>query len=153
MTWTHQDDFVAALDANFPSWNTMGDLVSVENGMAISRLEPTALHLRPGGTVSGPAMFAMADVCMYLAILWTLGAGAGAAVTADMHSRFLRRPPGDGPLVCKARLIRIGRNLIITEAVTHAEGDDEPLALFTASYSNPTGTKFELSSPAQPDAG
>ena len=88
-------------------------------------------------------MFAMADVCMYLAILWTMGAGAGAAVTADMHSRFLRRPPGGAPLLCTSRLIRVGSTLIIAEALTHAEGDDEPLALFTASYSNPTGTKYE----------
>ena len=33
-------------------------------------------------------MFAMADVCMYLAIIWTLGPEAAASVTADMHSRF-----------------------------------------------------------------
>ena len=143
MSWKNQQEFVETLNTQFPNWNSMGELVSVADFTATSRLQPQALHLRPGGTVSGPAMFAMADVCMYLAILWTMGAGAGAAVTADMHSRFLRRPPVSAPLLCTSRLIRVGRTLIIAEALTHAEGDDEPLALFTASYSNPTGTKYE----------
>ncbi|MFT5867356.1 MAG: acyl-coenzyme A thioesterase PaaI-like protein, partial [Gammaproteobacteria bacterium] len=30
-------------------------------------------HLRPGGTISGPTMFALADVGMYLAILSRIG--------------------------------------------------------------------------------
>ena len=138
MSWDSQESLTAALNEHFPNWNSMGDLVSVGDHSAVTRLEPQAVHLRPGGTVSGPAMFAMADVCMYLAILWQLGPNAATSVTADMHSRFLRRPPGDGILLCKAKLIRIGRTLIVAEAITHAENDDEPLALFTASYSNPT---------------
>jgi len=140
MAFADKESLIAALNNNFPSWDSMGTLTEVGDKCATTRLEPKALHLRPGGTVSGPAMFAMADVCMYLAILWTLGEQAAGSVTADMHSRFLRRPPGDGVLLCKARLIRIGRTLIIAEAITYAEGDDEPLALFTASYSNPTAT-------------
>lgn len=33
------------------------------------RLVITEKHLRPGGTVSGPSMFALADVALYLMVL------------------------------------------------------------------------------------
>lgn len=135
------DQLKDSLDKHFPNWELMGSLIEVGENTATTRLDPQAMHLRPGGTVSGPAMFGMADVCMYLAILWRLGPTAANAVTADMHSRFLRRPPGNAILTCRARLIRVGRTLIVAEAITQAEGDDEPLALFTGSYSNPTGQR------------
>ena len=139
--WVSPDAMVETLNQHFEGWQDVGQLIEVDYKAATTRLVPQPMHLRLGNTVSGPAMFAMADVCMYLAIIWTLGSEAAASVTADMHSRFLRRPPGDQPLICKARLIRVGRNLIVAEAMAHAEGDEEPLALFTASYSNPTGVK------------
>ncbi|HEY6918099.1 MAG TPA: PaaI family thioesterase, partial [Tabrizicola sp.] len=37
------------------------------------RLRVGERHLRPGGTVSGPSIFALADVAMYLAILSRIG--------------------------------------------------------------------------------
>ena len=127
----------AQLDEHFPGWDYWGDLMKVAERSATTRLVPQAIHLRPGATVSGPALFTMADTCMYYAILWELGSVAAPCVTADMHSRFLRRPAGDRPIVCDARLIRIGKTLIIAEATITPEGDSEPVALFTASYSAP----------------
>ena len=41
-------------------------------------------HLRPGGTVSGPSMFALADVAAYLHILSLIGPKA-LAVTTELR--------------------------------------------------------------------
>lgn len=111
------------LDEHFPTWDLMGSLVEVDDRSATTRLIPAPLHLRPGGTVSGPALFAMADVCMYLAILWELGPIAAPCVTADMHSRFLKKPLADKPLICRAKLIRLGKTLIIAEATVTPEAN------------------------------
>ena len=134
-----QEQMVAVLNEQFPTWNLMGDLHEVGPRFATTRLQPAAMHLRPGGTVSGPALFAMADICMYLAILWELGPVAAPCVTADMHSRFLQKPDADAPLLCTATLVRIGRTLIVAEATICPEGRDDAVALFTASYAAPRG--------------
>lgn len=128
---------IKALDEHFPTWNMMGDLIDVGERSATTRLVPAPLHLRPGGTVSGPAQFAMADVCMYLAILWELGPQAAPCVTADMHSRFLKAASPEIPLICTAKLIRVGKTLIIGEAQIRQEGSDDAVGLFTASYTAP----------------
>ena len=45
------------------------------------RLFANEKHLRPGGTVSGPAMFGLADVCVYMAIMAMIGPKALAVTT------------------------------------------------------------------------
>ncbi|QGG80159.1 thioesterase [Litorivicinus lipolyticus] len=132
-----REHMIAVLTEQFPTWNLMGDLHDVGPRFAVTRMQPQPMHLRPGGTVSGPALFAMADICMYLAILWELGPAGGPCVTADMHSRFLQKPDRDAPLLCTAKLIRIGHTLIVAEATIRPEGRDAAVALFTASYAAP----------------
>ena len=48
------------------------------------RLKVAERHLRPGGTVSGPSMFALADVAAYLAILARIGPVALAVTTVSL---------------------------------------------------------------------
>ena len=51
--------------------------------------------LRPGGTISGPAMFTLADLAMYAAVLASIGRVAHA-VTTNLNINFLRKPgPAD----------------------------------------------------------
>jgi acyl-coenzyme A thioesterase PaaI-like protein len=45
------------------------------------RLKVAERHLRPGGTVSGPSMFGLADVSIYLAIMAMIGPKALAVTT------------------------------------------------------------------------
>jgi len=68
------------------------------------RLTPDARHLRPGGTVSGPSMFLLADVAIYFAILSQLGPVA-LAVTTNAHIDFLRKPEAGVPLLGEARVL------------------------------------------------
>ena len=92
-------------------------------------------HLRPGGTVSGPAMFALADVALYVAILAQIGPVA-LAVTVNMTINFLRKPePGD--LLADCRLLKLGKRLAVGEVFLFSPGSDEPVAHATGTYSIP----------------
>ena len=49
--------------------------------------------LRPGGTISGPHMMLLADVCMYAVVLVHIGE-VKLAVTTNLNINFLRKPGG-----------------------------------------------------------
>lgn len=103
-------------------------------------------RLRPGGTVSGPSMFELADVAIYVAILAQMGLGddparahaspAALTVTTNLNINFLRKPdPVD--LLAEARLMKVGRRLVVGEAWLRSQGREEPVAHATATYSTP----------------
>lgn len=102
-------------------------------------LAPAERHLRPGGTVSGPTMFALADVGMYLAILARIGPEA-LAVTTNCSIDFMRKPPAGAAMTCTARLLKLGRVLAVGDALIEAEGLDGPVARASLTYSIPPKT-------------
>ena len=107
-----------------------------EPGLVEVRL-PWADHLlRPGGTISGPAMMALADITLYGAVLSRIGR-VELAVTTDLTFHFLRRPrPGD--LIGRGRLLRLGRNLAIGEVeIASAAEPDSPVTHAIGTYSIP----------------
>ena len=90
---------------------------------------------RPGGTISGPAMMALADFGMYAAIMGAIGEVA-LAVTTSLNINFLRRPaPVDVHADCTA--LKIGRRLAVIEVTLYSAGEDEPVAHATGTYSIP----------------
>lgn len=91
--------------------------------------------LRPGGTISGPTMFALADVALYGAVLSRIGP-VELAVTSTMSITFLRRP-APRTLVAKARLIRLGSRLAYGEVTLFSDGEEDPVAHVTGTYSIP----------------
>ncbi|MQW91814.1 thioesterase [Acinetobacter wanghuae] len=93
-------------------------------------------ELRPGGTVSGPTIMTIADFALYVAILAEMGIVA-LAVTSNMNIHFLRKPDGSRNLVAEARLIKVGRVLVVGEVWVYSEGIDDPVAHVTGSYSLP----------------
>lgn len=125
---------------------TMGDVAqyawSIEelaHGRARIRLRFDPKQLRPGGTVSGPTMFALADLGLYAATMSVVGFQP-LAVTTDVTMHFLRRPrPAD--LVCEARVLKAGKRLVVGEASVFSDGDEEPVAHFVGSYSVPPASK------------
>ena len=127
----------AFLEREFPQISIGQEFVLEEVGPLSARLRLVASekHLRPGGTVSGPSMFALADVCLYIAILAQIGPVA-LAVTTNLNINFLRRPsPGD--LVADCRLLKLGNRLAVGEVFLHSAGDEEPVAHATGTYSIP----------------
>ena len=105
----------AFFDEAFPQVREGGFTVeSVEPGEAVIRLATREHHLRPGGTVSGPTLFALCDTGAYAVILAHVGPQA-LAVTTSAHVDFLVRP-APGALSCRTRLLKLGRRLAVTEA-------------------------------------
>lgn len=91
--------------------------------------------LRPGGTISGPAMFSLADVAMYAAVLASIGPAAHA-VTTNLTINFLRKPdPRD--MIGEARLLKLGKRLAVGEIALMSEGEDDLAAHAVATYSLP----------------
>ncbi|MDX8353575.1 PaaI family thioesterase [Cognatiyoonia sp. IB215182] len=106
-----------------------------EEGVRV-RLQVAQRHLRPGGTVSGPSMFALADVGMYLAILARIGPVA-LAVTTNCSIDFMRKPAASADMICETRLLKLGRVLAVGDAMLYSEGVVQPVARASLTYSIP----------------
>ncbi|MDG1067187.1 MAG: PaaI family thioesterase, partial [Sulfitobacter sp.] len=96
----------------------------------------TDKHLRPGGTVSGPSMFALADVAAYIATLAMIGPQA-LAVTTNCSLDFMRKPKAGVDLIATAKLLKLGRQLSVSHVLVYSEGMDEPVAQATMTYAIP----------------
>ena len=130
------DEFQALVREHVPLVGSMGiEVADVGDGTCSILLPFREDFLRPGGTVTGPAMFGLADVALYGAVLSKIGR-VELAVTTSMTINFLRRPaPAD--LIAEARLLKIGRRLAYGEVLIHSSGSDEPVAHATGTYSIP----------------
>jgi len=129
-----REEMVTFLEKEFPQY--VGEVVEVEPAHSLLRLPVDQEHLRPGGTVSGPTMMALADVALYVAILSKIGPVA-LAVTTDFTCHFLNKPQSGAALLAHATLLKQGKRLIIGEVEIFSEGSDEPVAHVVASYSVP----------------
>jgi uncharacterized protein (TIGR00369 family) len=92
-------------------------------------------YIRPGGTISGPTMMELADFAMYVAVFSVAGPQP-LAVTTNLNINFLRKP-GKGDLIAEARLMKVGKRLVVGEVVIYSEGENEPVAHVTSTYSVP----------------
>jgi acyl-coenzyme A thioesterase PaaI-like protein len=143
-----KDQVAAFLKDHFPQIGPGRDFLLEDVGPMTARLRlvASAGHLRPGGTISGPAMFALADVAIYVTILAQLGVGndpanahlspGSLAVTTNLSINFLRKP-AQRDLIGEARLMKLGKRLAVGEALLHSDGEDEPVAHAVATYSIP----------------
>lgn len=100
------------------------------------RLLTAERHLRPGGTISGPSMFALADVCVYAMVLARLGRQA-LAVTTSCSMDFMRKPEGNTQMIAQCRLLKLGRSLAVGDILMFSEGSDKPVARASMTYSIP----------------
>lgn len=119
-------------------FSQMADSVEVLNlsyGSIETRLKAGPESLRPGGTVSGPAMFALADVTIYLAVLAIIGPRK-LAVTTNCSIDFMRKPsPGD--LRAEGRILKMGRRLAVGDVLIFSSEFSEPVARASMTYSLP----------------
>jgi uncharacterized protein (TIGR00369 family) len=91
--------------------------------------------IRPGGTISGPTMMALADFTMYVAVLAAIGP-VPLAVTINLNINFLRKP-AQRDLIAEARLLKLGRSLATGEVSIRSDGEELPVAHVTSTYSIP----------------
>jgi acyl-coenzyme A thioesterase PaaI-like protein len=85
--------------------------------------------LDTGNTVSGPSIFALADVCMYLAILAEIGPQA-LTVTTHCSVDFLRKPVAAADLIGEAKIIKLGKVLVVGDVYIYSARDDNHTAGF-----------------------
>jgi uncharacterized protein (TIGR00369 family) len=97
--------------------------------------------LRPGGTVSGATLMALADCAMYVVLLSAIGP-VSLAVTTNLNINFLRKGAPGQDVLAEARLMKLGSRLAVGE-VTLLSGDSpDPIAHVTATYSIPNTSSF-----------
>jgi uncharacterized protein (TIGR00369 family) len=124
------------LERDFPQVVGDFEFVEVAPPFVTMALIASDKHLRPGGTVSGPSMFGLADVCAYFCILAALGPVA-LAVTTNCSIDFMRKPAA-GRLLCRMELLKLGRTLAVCEGRLFSETDaDNIVARASLTYSIP----------------
>lgn len=130
------EEMTAYLDKVFPQVRGMFGIDRMDEVLLIMRLHTDERHLRPGGTVSGPAMFSLADVAAYVATMARIGPQA-LTVTTNCSIDFMRKPDAGVDLVAHARLLKLGRVLSVTDVLMYSEGKAEPVARANLTYSIP----------------
>ncbi len=133
----------AFLARDFPQVSGEFTVDSVAPMQAVIRLSPSDRHLRPGGTVSGPTLFALADLAIYLALLAIIGPEA-LAVTTNASIDFMRKPASGRDLLAEARLLKLGRVLAVGDVLIRSEGEAEPVARAALTYSIPPARQAGL---------
>lgn len=129
-------DLTAYLAEVFPQIDGQFVVESLDPGAVRMRMLVQEQHLRPGGTVSGPSMFGLADVTVYALVLGHLGREA-LAVTTNASFDFMRKPDGGCDLIAEGRLLKLGRSLAVGDVLIYSDGGTAPVARSTMTYSIP----------------
>lgn len=135
-----RDALQAFLERDFAQVAADFEFVEVAPPFVTMALIASDKHLRPGGTVSGPSMFGLADVCAYFCILSALGPVA-LAVTTNCSVDFMRKP-APGRLLCRMELLKLGRALAVCEGRIYSDSaPDKVVARASLTYSIPPDTR------------
>lgn len=133
MTAEEVNDLIAKafpqLNPNFRAYHA----IEVFPGGALVRLDANESHLRPGNTVSGPALFTLADIGGYVCVL-SHGGPDALSVTTNININFMRKAEA-GPIDAHCRILKLGRNLMVFDCDMVANG--VTVAHATGTYSIP----------------
>lgn len=130
-----RDEASTFLESVFPQIRGKFEIEDIPSMRSRMRMKINDSNLRPGGTVSGPAMFELADCAFYVAIMGMIGKEA-LTVTTNATINFLNKPqPVD--LICEARILKLGKLLATGDATIWSEGQDAPVAHATMTYAIP----------------
>ena len=128
------DAMQSFLDREFPQSTVK--VVSLGEHTATVKQEINDMHLRPGGTVSGPVLMTVADVAMYVAVLNQIGI-VPLAVTTNLNINFLRKPSAERAIIGVCHLLKLGKTLAVGEVNLYSEGNDEVVAHVVTTYAIP----------------
>jgi len=104
-------------------------------GEVTLRLPYSEILQRPGGTICGPALMALADITLYGVVLSLVGR-VELAVTTSMTVHFLSRPaPVD--VLAEGRILKLGRRLAVGEVVMRSADEQHPVCHVTGTYAIP----------------
>ncbi len=129
------DDIDRFLAAHFPQARGWTRITAIRDDEVDLALPFSADNLRPGGTLSGPTLMALADTAVYFLLLSRLGPVA-LAVTTSLTINFLRRPP-PAELTATARLLKLGARLAVGEVHIRSAVAGELVAQASVTYALP----------------
>lgn len=128
-------EITAFLDQVFPQIDGLFEITTLTPAQTHVRMRVSTAQLRPGGTVSGPAMFALADVSFYVATLARIGPEA-LTVTTHCSIDFMRKPAATD-MRAEARVLKLGRTLSVGDVMLYSEGQGDPVAHASLTYAIP----------------
>ncbi len=137
------EEFKEVTDQHLPLVQLLGFTVEkLEQGECAVRAVYKKDFLRPGGTISGPILMALADYAMWGAIM-SKAERVQMALTTNLNINFLMRPePGD--VVAVAKLIKLGKRLAVGVVDVYGNSDQDLVAHVTCTYSLPPNQKREI---------
>ena len=134
-TFFSKTSMLSFLEDVFPQVNGKIEILNFTEFSASIKLRVTESDLRPGGTVSGPSMFLLADVSFYIAVLAAIGKKP-LTVTTNCSINFMRKPnPND--LIADERILKKGRTLIVGDVLLRSSLEDLTVAQASFTYAIP----------------
>lgn len=110
-------------------------VTGVSPGFATMQIPADAVVIRPGGTVSGPTIMALADAAAWVVVLAHIG-WVPLAVTSNLSINFVRKPE-PGTLTATAELLKLGRRLAVTHVRVTGGSHDTLVADASVTYAIP----------------
>ncbi|MEM8749753.1 MAG: PaaI family thioesterase [Pseudomonadota bacterium] len=111
------------------------EVVEVSPGFVRVDMMTDDSHIRAGGTVSGPTLFALADMGGYACVLSHVGREA-LAVTTNLNINFMRKAP-PGRLEGHSRILKLGKRLMVYDIEIRCGGETDVIAHATGTYAIP----------------
>ena len=124
------------LDEVFPQVVNRYRIVDLQQGYARVIQNITQENLRPGGTVSGPTIFSLVDIGMYILLLAHIGKEP-LAVTTNCSIDFLKKPTIDEELFADCNLLKLGKTLVVGEVLVKSSEKKALLARSSITYYRP----------------
>jgi len=130
------NEIMSLLNKTFPQQAKFFEIVELTVESLIVRHKIDESHLRPGGTISGPTMFSLADISLYILTMSRIGP-VSLAVTTNCSMDFMRKLKASSDLLAKTRLLKLGKNLCVGDVLIFSEGLEKPVARASMTYSIP----------------
>ena len=128
------DELQAIFVSAFPDSNPFRVEEVTDDAVVVS-YAVSASHERPGGTLAGPVVMALADTAAWVAIMSQIGPVV-LAVTTSLHIDFLRKPQLTD-LMARTRMLKLGRRLAVVDVDLYSRGETELVAKAQVTYSIP----------------
>ncbi len=129
-----KEEIAAFIAQEFPQTRIVVERVGDQQATISQAVDHS--DLRPGGTVSGPTLMAIADVALYVAVLGVIGI-VPLTVTTSLTINFLRKPQAHRRIIGECRLMKVGKTLAIGEVSLYSEGSCDAVAHVVGTYSIP----------------
>ena len=108
--------------------------LEVNKQEALAIIKPLPDQLRPGGFISGPTQFGLADAALWFLSCGVLGRAEPMVLTSELSIRYLRPAQGQ-KLYGKATLARAGkRDIVGSVAIWVDEKEHKPTAIAQGTY-------------------